>query len=150
MPIPLSHELCLKYKNRLTEFYYSNIKACSYMDNFSYNAAESKIEGMIEHVMNDSAFVFGVFDKELLVGFVWAYKHPFREEERMYINEIRVDELYRGRNVGKQLLSTVEDLARKQGLGAVYLHTEGDNDGAIRLYEKAGYELERVQFRKAL
>lgn len=149
-PVLLNWKQCIQHKNRLTDFYYSNIQSCSHLDGFTYEDAESKIEGMIEHVKDDSAFVLGVFDKELLIGFVWAYKHPFREEERMYINEIRVDDLYRGRNVGKQLLSAVEKLARRQGVSTVYLHAEGDNDGAIRLYEKVGYVIERLQFRKAL
>jgi len=35
-PVLLDKELCLKYRNRLTDFYYSNMKLCSYMDSFTY------------------------------------------------------------------------------------------------------------------
>ena len=149
-PILLNRDLCLKFKNRLSEFYFSNILSCSYMDSFSYNDAEQKIESMIEHVSNGSAMVFGVFDDENLIGYVWAYEHSYRDEVRVYVNEIHVEELYRNRGVGSQLLYAVERMARQRGYHALYIHAEGNNDGAIRLYENEGYVVERVQLRKNL
>ena len=120
------------------------------MGSFSYKDAELKINSLIEHVTDGSALVFGVFEKEYLIGYVWAYEHAFREEVRIYVNEIHVDEHYRNRGVGKQLLSAVERVARRHGYSALYIHAEGDNDGAIRLYKNEGYVIERVQLRKAL
>lgn len=131
-------------------FYYSNIKTCAYLDSFTYKDAEQKIEGLIEHVSNGSAMVYGVFDSEDLIGYVWAYEHQFRDEVRVYVNEIHVDKPYRGRGIGRQLLAAVEQLARERGYRALYIHAEGNNDGAIRLYESQGYATERVQLRKEL
>lgn len=150
VPILLKREQCQKYKARLCKFYYSNIMSCTYLDNFSYQDAELKIEGMIEHVSDGSAMVFGVFDNEELIGYVWAYQHQFREEMRVYVNEIHVAEPYRGRGIGKQLLSAVESMAKERGYGAIYIHAEGNNEGAINLYRSQGYEIERVQLRKGL
>ena len=149
-PILLNREQCLRYKKRFSEFYYSNMMLCSYMDKFSYKDADLKIDGMIEHVSNGSALVFGVFDKEHLIGFVWAYEHPFREETRMYVNEIHVDVPFRGRGIGRKLLKAVEDMARNRGYRAIYIHAEGSNDVAIRLYNSEGYVTERIQMRKEL
>jgi len=151
-PLMLNREQCLKYKERLTSFYYSNIRSCSFMDSFSYKDAELKIEDLFEHVSDGSALVFGVFDNdnEELIGYIWAYRHQFREEVRVYVNEIHVGEPYRGRGVGKQLLSAVESMAKSRGYGAIYLHAERSNEGAIHLYKSHGYEIERVQLRKGL
>jgi len=149
-PLLLNREQCLKYKERLTSFYYSNIKTCAYMGSFTYKDAEQKMDGLIEHVSNGSAIVYGVYDSEDLIGYVWAYEHPFREEIRMYVNEIHVDEAYRNRGIGKQLLSAVENQVKERGYGALYIHAEGNNDDAIRLYQNEGYVVERVQLRKAL
>ena len=149
-PLLLNREMCLKYKERLTSFYYSNIKSCSFMYSFTYEDAEQKINGLIEHVSNGSAMVYGVFDSDDLIGYVWAYEHPFREEVRIYVNEIYVDEAYRNRGIGKQLLSAVENQVKERGYGALYIHAEGNNDDAIRLYQNEGYVVERVQLRKAL
>lgn len=149
-PLLLNREQCLKYKERLTSFYYSNIKTCAYMGSFTYKDAEQKMDGLIEHVSNGSAIVYGVYDSEDLIGYVWAYEHPFREEIRVYVNEIHVEEAYRNRGIGKQLLYAVESLARERGYGALYIHAEGNNDAAVRLYKNEGYVVERVQLRKAL
>ena len=105
---------------------------------------------MIEYVTDGSAMVFGMFDSMEMIGFVWAYEHPFREEIRVYVNEIHVDEPYRNRGVGKLLLQAVERMAKERGIRALYIHAEGNNDGAIRLYQNEGYKVERVQLRKAL
>ena len=149
-PLLLHREMCLRYKERLISFYYSNIKSCSFMDGFSYKDAEQKIDGLIEYVSSGSAIVYGVFDNEDLIGYAWAYEHTYREEVRMYVNEIHVDEAYRNKGIGKQLLHAVENMTKKRGYGALYIHAEGDNDGAIRLYQNEGYVIERVQLRKAL
>jgi len=149
-PVLLDLDQCLKYKSRLTDFYYSNIKACSFMDSFSYRDAEQKIDGMIEHVSKGTAIVLGVFDKENLIGFIWAYENPFREEIRIYVNEIHVDALYRNLGVGKRLLSAVESIARERGYSAIYLHAEGSRENALHFYKREGYAVERVQFRKQL
>ena len=149
-PILLNREKCLEYKERLTGFYYSNIKTCAFMDNFTYKDAEQKIDSLIEHVSNGSAIVYGVFDSENLIGYVWAYEHPFREEVRLYVNEIHVEEAYRNKGIGKKLLHAIEDMVKERGYGALYIHAEGNNDGAIRLYQNEGYEIERIQLRKEL
>lgn len=149
-PVLLDQEQCLKYRNRLSDFYYSNMKLCSYLDSFSYKDAELKIESLIEHVSDGSAIVFGVFDQENLIGFIWAYEHPFREEVRVYVSEIHVDEAFRNRGVGRQLLYAVECMARSRGYSALYIHAEGNNEGAIRLYKSEGFVTERVQLRKPL
>lgn len=149
-PLRLNREQCLKYKERLANFYYSNIKSCSFFNSFSYEDAEQKIEGMIEYVSSGSAIVFGMFDNENLIGYVWAYEHPYREETRVYVNEIHVDDAYRNRGIGKQLLHEVENMAKERGYGALYIHAEGNNIDAIRLYQNEGYEVERIQLRKQL
>lgn len=105
---------------------------------------------MIEHVANGTAMVFGALNGDELVGYLWAYEHPFREEVRVYVNEIHVDEACRGKGIGRELLKAVEDTAREHGYKAMYIHAEGDNEKVIRLYQHEGYTIERVQLRKVL
>ena len=51
---------------------------------------------------------------------------------------------FRGRGVGTTLLERAEELARSQGKATMALGVLGDNDGAIRLYERRGYRTTRV------
>ena len=94
--------------------------------------------------------VYGAFYNEIIVGFIWAYPHQFREENRMYVSEIRVKEEYRSRGIGKSLLKTVESIAKEKGFPAIYLHAEANNQDARRFYVNCQYKEERIQFRKEI
>ncbi|PKM71550.1 MAG: hypothetical protein CVU91_13265 [Firmicutes bacterium HGW-Firmicutes-16] len=149
--IKLSKEQCAHHKQALAFLYLDNVKSCSFTTSFSYSDAEDKIAELIEYVDNNSAIVFGcVDDKGKLVGFIWAYSVIFREENRMYVSVVQIDDAYRGRGLGTKLLNAVENEARIDGLPALYIHTEAYNQGAIRLYEREGYVMERVQLRKPI
>ena len=146
----LKHDDCIRYKDTLISFYYRNSVTCSSLSHFSKADAEAKINSMMDHISDGSAIVFGAITGDKLVGYIWSYEYTFREEARIYVSEIHVDESYRNRGIGKQLLRAVETAARDGGYGALYLHTEGSNKDAIKLYEKEGYIIERVQLRKGL
>ncbi|MEA4894595.1 MAG: GNAT family N-acetyltransferase [Oscillospiraceae bacterium] len=147
--VKLSKAQCVHHKQALVALYFDNVKSCSFTASFSYGDAESKIDKLIEYVGNGTALVFGCIDGiGTLVGFIWAYSAVFREEERMYISVVQIDDAYRGHGLGTQLLKAAEAEARSAGLPALYIHTEAHNQGAIRLYEREGYVLERVQLRK--
>lgn len=141
---------CIEYKSKLAEFYKKNIDSCLYIENFTMDDAMIKIDSLIEHVSKDQAIVYGYYFDKFLIGYVWAYEHKYRDEERVYVSEIRVDENFRGRGIGHKLLQAVENAALELGYRALYIHTEASNKGAIRLYENEGYEIERVQLRKQL
>lgn len=148
--VKLSKELCIRYKQPLVSLYFDNVKSCSLTTSFLYSDAELKIAELIEYVGNGSALVFGCVDKGELVGFIWAYTVVFREEIRMYVSVVQVDAAYRGHGLGTNLLKAIENEARTAGLPALFIHSEANNQGAIRLYEREGYVMERVQLRKPI
>jgi ribosomal protein S18 acetylase RimI-like enzyme len=59
-----------------------------------------------------------------------------------YIETIEVLPDMRGRGIGNELLRRIEESARENGAGAIGLHVESQNAGAIRLYEAHGYVCE--------
>lgn len=146
----LSAELAEQNFDILAEFYYKNSKACSCMESFVREDAEAKIRSMIAHIQDGSAIVYGCIDNAGLIGYIWAYKISFRDEDRVYVSEVHVSEKCRGQGIGHLLLNAVEEEARKLKVPALYIHTEADNSGAIKLYESEGYRMERVQMRKPL
>ena len=105
---------------------------------------------MISHIADGSAIVYGSIGDGELLGYIWAYRISFRDEDRVYVSEVHVSEKCRGQGTGHQLLAAVEEEARKMKVPALYIHTEADNSGAIKLYEREGYRMERVQMRKPL
>ena len=134
----------------LTEYYFRNSRDCSCLEHFTVQEAEAKIRSMIAHMADGSAIVYGVFDGTALLGYLWAYEVQFREERRIYISEVHVDERLRGKGFGTLLLEAAEAEAKERGIRALYIHTEANNAGAIRLYERFGFQMERVQLRKPL
>lgn len=146
----LTVETAEKYIGQIAQFYFENIRSCAFLDHFTSEDAYKKIGDFIEHLKDRTAISYGAFDDEKIVGFIWSYVHQFREEKRMYVNEIRVKEEYRGRGIGKELLRLAEDKAKELGLAAIYLHAEAGNIDARKLYEVCGYLEERIQMRKEI
>lgn len=147
---PITVEMAERDREQIAQYYFENIRSCTFMDHFTSEDAHKKIRDFIEHLKDHTAISYGAFEEDRLCGFIWAYPHQFREEKRMYVNEIRVKEEYRNQGIGKELLRLVEDKAKDLGLGAVYLHAEAGNKDVRRLYEACGYMKERIQLRKAI
>lgn len=148
--IPLTAEIVRKYKKEIAWFYYDNLRSCSCLEHFTMEEANEKIEGFVNHLNNNTCVAYGVFREDEICGYIWAYPHQFREERRMYVNEIRIKDEYRNRGYGKALLELVEQRAAEMGIGALYIHAEANNPDVIRLYESVGYVTERVQLRKEI
>lgn len=78
-------------------------------------------------------------DRERLVGFVRVQRYDEDGRALGDLGPVGLRPAWRGRGLGRQLLRWgVEDL-RRRGAGDVYLSVEGENDGALRLYESEGF-----------
>ena len=147
---PLTKNTVLKYRESLAHYYYNNSITCSAAFDSNYNQAEQKIMELANYLSENKAVSYGAFEEGKLVGYVWAYEHVFRDERRMYVSELHVQEQYRGNRIGHTLLKLVEEEAKKRHLPSLYIHTEASNKGAWRLYEREGFILERIQLCKSL
>ena len=146
----LDAEIAERYRKEIAQFYYDNVRSNAFHSHYTYEEAYEKIGSLIGHLTDNTAIAYGAFENEELCGFIWAYRHPFREEQRMYVSEIRVKEEYRNRGLGTAMLKMVEEKAKEMGIGAMYLHAEVNNADALRFYKAFGCEEERIQFRKPL
>jgi len=79
-------------------------------------------------------------EDERMCGF--AIVEWTREEAGMaaYIQTLEVLPEARGRGVGAELLRRMEDSARAAAAETIWLHVNAENDAAIRLYERHGYQ----------
>ncbi|MBR4205254.1 MAG: GNAT family N-acetyltransferase [Clostridia bacterium] len=146
----LTAETVRKYRGEIARFYFDNISSCSCMSHYTFGEAYEKIGDFIRYLDAGEAIGYGLFEKAEICGYIWAYPHQFREEKRVYVNEIRIREDCRGQGYGKELLRLVEERAKEMGINAVYLHAEANNPSAVGFYHANGYEEERVQFRKEI
>ncbi|MHC4939822.1 MAG: GNAT family N-acetyltransferase [Planctomycetota bacterium] len=79
---------------------------------------------------------FDIVDDEP-VGSLWVAE----VDGDLFIYDIMVDEAHRGRGLGTAAMRAAEDLARKRGAAGIGLSVFAHNEGAIRLYERLGYEV---------
>lgn len=137
------------YKEQLIRYIYESNRNAAYMESYSKNDAKDKYEELLSYSKEKKAIVYGAIEEGNLIGFIWAYRYAFREDQsRLYVSILHVDKAYRNMHVGRELLTTVEERAAKEKINTVYLHAEADNLGAVRFYEKNGYEIERIQLAK--
>ncbi|MBP5154822.1 MAG: GNAT family N-acetyltransferase [Lachnospiraceae bacterium] len=74
-----------------------------------------------------------------------AAGHPVLTDiKTLYIDDICVDEAWRGRGVGRLLYEQALAFAREQGCYNVTLNVWAFNEGAVRFYEKLGMHPQKI------
>jgi ribosomal protein S18 acetylase RimI-like enzyme len=58
-----------------------------------------------------------------------------------YIANLAVDQEFRCLGIGKQLIGQCEEIAKQWGFSFIYLHVMAENQAAIHLYHKLGFEV---------
>jgi GNAT superfamily N-acetyltransferase len=64
-----------------------------------------------------------------------------------YLEDLFVEESFRGQGVGRALIEDLIDLCRKRGWSRLYWHTETDNAAARRLYDTFADTDDYVRYR---
>jgi ribosomal-protein-alanine N-acetyltransferase len=75
-----------------------------------------------------------------LVGFVIVHLEPSGGIWRGYVVTLDVAAAWRGRGVARRLMLVAETRAAAAGARWVELHVFTGNEGAVRFYERLGYE----------
>jgi ribosomal protein S18 acetylase RimI-like enzyme len=57
-----------------------------------------------------------------------------------YISNLAVEREYRGLGIGRQLIDRCEGVAKQWGFSFIYLHVMAENQSALHLYAKLGFE----------
>lgn len=142
----LTLEEVMNFGQEITHFIFESNKNAAYMDSYTVEDAEKKMEELQLYMQSGKAVIVGAIEDNDLLGFLWAYTYPFRDDtNRLYLSIIHVDEKYRNRKIGKQLLDRIDEYAHKIGRCAIYLHAEAFNTGAIKFYKQNGFSPERIQ-----
>lgn len=66
------------------------------------------------------------------------------EEDELWLGMLQVKPAYHRQGIGKYILSVVEELAEKEEVRKIGIHTTEDNLAARALYLSEGYELTEV------
>src|SRR5271168_2133045 len=80
-----------------------------------------------------------------IVGFVIIHIEHVASEWRAYVVTLDVAPEYRQKGVARRLMKEAEACAVAAGVRRIQLHVFTGNEGAIRFYERLGYERIRVR-----
>jgi len=83
-----------------------------------------------------------------VIGFVSVvfYQTFFHKVGTAQVNELVVDEQFRGKGIGQALMKTAEQEARHRGMDELEVGTESNNLTAQKFYRKYGFDEEYVSF----
>jgi RimJ/RimL family protein N-acetyltransferase len=95
-------------------------------------------------------YLFTLIHEEVqeMVGNLWV--HVKKEDQEIFIYDIKIHESKRGSGYGKEALTSLDSFAREMGISKISLHVFGHNKVALSLYQKSGYEVTNVLMSKSL
>ena len=109
-----------------------------------------KIESLKSHLQSETAYVIAAFEREELIGFVWAYPVSTLFETVLHIAYIAVLEKAQGKGVGLKLLLVVQEIAKRLGLKSIELIVGKNNESANCFYRDNNFFEDRIIMRKEL
>ncbi len=73
-------------------------------------------------------------------------KNGYRYRKQLEIEAMGVDEPYRNRGIGRELLAYIRKYARENGYTDIRLTVNEENESARHLYEKAGFRVRNISY----
>ena len=120
-----------------------------------YTVTESDLGRRLAKLVqqSDHGIYVAAAPSEEVVGWIHLYvDHSLLHNPLVALGGIVVDEAYRGKGIGRQLMEQAEIWGRAQGCTAVYLKSNVIRREAHAFYESLGYRNVKTQYayRKAL
>lgn len=127
-PFPLSGRMVPSYVNERWDYRITLFDEPSEMrfpdENYDYEA------------MKENHVFLGAYDGERCVGLAILRDAWFRY---MYLYDLKVCGLYRGRGVAQALIKRAGAVSRNRGYNGLYTQGQDNNLGACKFYLKAGF-----------
>jgi len=108
---------------------------------FTREAAD-KICDKDKQIGNDDLYVAIKWENHLIVGY--GFLKGFEEGYEIPHLGIAITKEFRGKGLSKLLMNYLHTSARMRGCKEIYLKVYKDNEAAVNLYRKLGYELEET------
>ena len=109
----------------------------------------SECEKIFTNIKNHNLFC--ITDDEKYVGFI-----SFQKTFNLYLGEfylvddLIVDEKYRGKGIGKELMNAVEMACRNENISSIKLDSGLQRENTHKFYKSLGYEKKCYTFEKQL
>ena len=101
-------------------------------------------------MLNDASKPIFVFDDGEVLGYAFCLITEVKDNQlledikTLYIDDICVDEMARGKQVGKTLYEYVRDYAQSIGCNNITLNVWEGNEPALRFYQNMGMQVQKT------
>lgn len=119
-------------------------------DLFKANAKKYTDSQLKEIIGDDMRPIFVCADcNGTVLGYVFCIKQCNGETENLnalktlYIDDLCVDEQYRGRHIGTLLCEYAVNYAKENGFDNITLNVWANNESALKFYEKFGFAVQK-------
>ena len=83
-------------------------------------------------------------------GMLWFARRESQGQPTAFVYDVRIDEAFRRQGYASQAFREMENKVRALGWKKISLHVFGNNDAALEMYKKLGYEMTNVLMAKTL
>ena len=118
---------------------------------YKYNSEELKLI-----INNPNTPIFVYDDNNKVIGYamtnITTYENHnvIHDMKTLYIDDLCVERIYRGKNIGHQLYDYVLNYANQIGCHNITLNVWTGNDNAIRFYESLGLKPQKICMEKII
>ena len=88
-----------------------------------------------------NGFIAKKYDGEKLIGLGWIFPRQTILRKQAVIEDMIVDQTYRGKGFGKEILLELIEWAKKEGIDTIELTSNPKRIAANELYKKSGFKL---------
>lgn len=114
------------------------------------NVLNGKIENMKYHISHNSGYVISAFIGLKVCGLIWAYLMDTMEGKVFHLAYVSVLSEYQKNGVAKQLMAETEVIAKQVKADKMELIVSPYNREAYCLYQKCGFDMNKVTMGKNL
>ena len=144
-------EFDLYLTHLIPDYAADNVRAGYWDESEALEKSHRQIESLLpQGLQTKDHYVYTLVEGDRAVGMIWLKAQLDRAVKSGFIFDVLVDEKFRGRGYGKQLMSLIEEKARELGLKSIGLHVFAYNKVAKNLYESIGYEVSSLNMLKKL
>ena len=93
-------------------------------------------------------FLYSIEINQKPIGRIWFTSDPKTHGGAGFINDLFIEEEFRGQGLATRALHLLEEEASRLGLSRLSLHVFGFNESAIDLYKKLGYKVTNLNMSK--
>ena len=135
----------------IPEYAADNVRAGYWSEAEALEKSRQQTESLLSQgLQTKDHYLYTLYHGDEAVGAIWLRVELERPVKSGYIFDVHIEEKFRGKGYGRQIMLLIEEKARELGVKRMGLHVFAYNKVAKNLYESIGYEISSLNMIKKL